>query len=455
VASSAVPATVPGRGGPSPVTGGRWQGAIRRWRLAAAAGALALAAGCMSQAPPSNSGLQEIGQDMASLSRTVSPAQALRKARDLSSEANEETEGGDRLRGARLHFEAGYLYERLRKPNTAAKEYAASAKAGASTAYQTNGEFRMGEVIWLGRDDYQGDARKEAIRAYNAGGRFAPATLFGKGGSEPQVWVISGRGLAPRTGIPEMAAKPVRAACYERLDVLYHGEFPYKFMHWAVGTAGRLWPGKAGALAIILIAVVAKLALTPLTNIQFRSMKAMQRIQPLIKELQEKHKSDRQALAQAQMRLFKEHRVNPLGGCLPLLIQMPILIFIYRAVDMYKYQFWGERFLWVHSLAESDMLLLILYAVSMYFSMRLTTTPSADQQQQQMQNMMAIMMPFMFLLLFRGLPSAFILYWFVLNLLSTAHQAYILRQPVEVATPPGAPKRKGPGKPGGQQKKKK
>jgi YidC/Oxa1 family membrane protein insertase len=382
---------------------------------------------------------------MLQLSREVAKQDALAEARTRADEAVDEEDGGDRLRAARLHFQAAYLYERLRKPARAAKEYDAAAKAGAGTAYQSNGGFRAGEVIWLGLDDYPDDARKDAIKRYGGGSRYAPTKLFGRDENQPRVWVIESpdddtgwpSALAPATGEPRIGetAIPIRDACYERLDILYANASPYRFMDWAVGLARRAWPAHAATLAIIVIACLAKLALTPLTNVQFRSMKAMQRIQPLIKQLQEKYKNDRQGLAQAQMRLFKEHRVNPLGGCLPLLIQMPILIFIYRAVDMYKHQFRNEGFLWIGSLAESDMILLILYAGSMYLSMRLTTTPSADPQQQQMQNMMAIMMPFMFLLLFRGLPSAFILYWFALNVLSTAHQAYILRQPVEAPAP--------------------
>ena len=349
----------------------------------------------------------------------------------------------DRLKAARLHFCAGYLYERLRKPGLAVEQYEAAAKAGGGTAYESNGHFRVGEVAWLGRDDFGLDARKRAIGAYNVGTRYAPTTLFGQEENPPQVWLIPPgsdgegwrSGLAPEEGEPELARASLRVACLERLDVLHQNESPYRFMRWAVRMAGHLWRAQRWWLAIVLIAVAAKIALTPLTNAQFRSMKALQRIQPLMKELQEKYKGDRQAMAQAQMRLFKEHRVNPLGGCLPLIIQMPILIFIWRAVDMYKYRFSGHAFLWVTSLADPDIWLLILYAASMYLSMRLTTTPSADPQQQQMQKMMAIMMPFMFFLLFRGLPSAFILYWLVLNVLSTAHQAYVLRQPV-VAPPP-------------------
>jgi len=418
---------------------------MRFVRLLGVIAALGAVGGCMSQPPPSNSGIEDIHDDIEEMA-AVPLKDTLGRARALAKEAREaEKEKGDRAEAARQHLQAGYLYERLRKPRAAADEYKAAAKAGGGTAYQTNGEFRAAEATWLGRDDYGADARKHAIGGYNAGSRYAPTRLFGEEQNPPKVWVFEPPPEAetgwpsvpaPEQGEPDLRLMPVRRASFERLDMLYGGEVYYRFMDWAVRIAGRIWSSQQWWLAIVLIALAAKLALTPLTNAQFRSMKAMQRIQPLIKDLQEKYKNDRQGLAQAQMRLFKENRVNPLGGCLPLLIQFPVLIFIYRAVDMYKYQFWGRGFLWVKNLAEPDMILLLLYAVSMYLSMRLTSTPSADPQQQQMQKMMAIMMPFMFLLILRGLPSAFILYWFVLNMISTAHQAYILRQPVAAAAPP-------------------
>lgn len=420
----------------------------RYLRLGLLGAGLSLVGGCMSQAPPSNAGMAEIGEIMGQAA--VGGAKTLRDAEGARRKAEEiDRQKGDRMEAARWHLRAAYLYERLRKATLAVEQYEAAAKAGAGTAYQSNGQFRAGEVAWLARDEYGSGARKRAIGAYSAGTRYAPTKLFGEEENPPKVWLIEadeGREgwksrLAPEQGEVEPMQANVRAACLERLDVLHEGESAYKFMDWAVRMAGHIWSSQQWWLAIVLIAAVAKLLLTPLTSAQFRSMKAMQRIQPLMKELQEKHKGDRQAMAQAQMRLFKEHRVNPLGGCLPLLIQMPILIFIYRAVDMYKYKFSGHGFLWVDSLADPDIWLLILYAASMYLSMRLTTTPTADPQQQQMQRMMAIMMPFMFFLLFRGLPSAFILYWFVLNVLSTAHQAYILRQPVAAAAPSEPPAR--------------
>lgn len=85
-------------------------------------------------------------------------------------------------------------------------------------------------------------------------------------------------------------------------------------------------------LAIIVLTIIIRLATYPLTVQQQKSAKAMQELQPKLKKLQEKHKNDREKLSQAQMELYKEHGVNPFGGCLPLLIQFPILIGLYQAI---------------------------------------------------------------------------------------------------------------------------
>src|SRR4051812_46953275 len=85
-------------------------------------------------------------------------------------------------------------------------------------------------------------------------------------------------------------------------------------------------------IAIILLTIVIMLALTPLTIKSTRSMLAMQRLQPEIKRLQQQHKNDRQALNEAMMAFYKEHNVNPLGGCLPMLLQMPVFFGLYEAI---------------------------------------------------------------------------------------------------------------------------
>jgi len=193
------------------------------------------------------------------------------------------------------------------------------------------------------------------------------------------------------------------------------------------------WTGSYG-VAVILLTVAVKALLYPLTHQQFKSMRDMQKIQPHMKELQEKYKDKPEELQKRMMGLYKEHKVNPLGGCLPLLVQMPILFMLYSAVLSFKAAFATEGFLWVHNLAKPDIPLLLLYAVSLYLSSKMTVT---DPSQAQTQKTMAIMMPFLFTFMawIYKWPAAFILYWLVFNVLSTVQQYFVMRAP-DTATLP-------------------
>lgn len=226
----------------------------------------------------------------------------------------------------------------------------------------------------------------------------------------------------------------------ERLDGHYRERLIYRIFEFLVRISW--WAGKESAyvVAIVLLAVLAKVITTPLSASQFRSMKAMQQLQPEIKKLQEKHKGDKQQIAKAQMELFKEAKISPFSSCLPMLIQMPILIWVYYGIRYFIYRFEGVHFLYLHSLADPDVLLvmgrslpgplLLLYGVSMFFSQKLIATPAATPEQQQQQKMMAYMMPVMFVLLLNSLPAAFILYWFLQNILMTGHQYLMMRSPL-------------------------
>lgn len=196
-------------------------------------------------------------------------------------------------------------------------------------------------------------------------------------------------------------------------------------------------------LAILLVSILVKLALTPLSNKQYRSMKEMQKLQPYIQELQAKHKNDKTVLGAKTMELYKEHSINPMAGCTPLLFQLPIMYTLYYTIRMYQYQFSHGTFLWIGSglshvfpqflginLGQPDIPILLLYAGSMYVTQKMTVTPTMDPQQAETQKMMAIMTPFMttYFFLQYHLPSAFVLYYLIFNLLSTAQQKYYMRK---------------------------
>jgi YidC/Oxa1 family membrane protein insertase len=181
-------------------------------------------------------------------------------------------------------------------------------------------------------------------------------------------------------------------------------------------------------LALFLLTVIVKIITAPLTTMAFRGMRDMQRIQPLLKELQEKYKDDREKLALEMQRVYKENNVSMTGGCLPMLIQLPIFWIVYHAVQVYAYGFSATHFLWVKNLAMPDIPLLILYAISMIVTQKLTAAPAADPQQQVMQNQMTYMMPIFLVFVLVNFASAFVLYWFFLNVLSSAHQYYLMRK---------------------------
>lgn len=239
----------------------------------------------------------------------------------------------------------------------------------------------------------------------------------------------------------------------------------YKFIDSLVALTGRR-PGFSYWFAIILITVIVKIITTPLTKKQYQSMKEMQAIAPLIKDLQEKYKGDQKTIGEKTMELYREHHINPFASCLPLLIQMPILMMVFYMLKSYEFQLQHGTFAWIGSaishtwglampafinagsglvwvtarnLSEPDLILVVLYLVSMYFSTKMS---NVDPSQAEQQKMMAIMMPLMFAFIFAGYPSAFLLYWLTLNILQTAQQWFIMKQPApvlstrQVDTPP-------------------
>ena len=196
-------------------------------------------------------------------------------------------------------------------------------------------------------------------------------------------------------------------------------------------------------LAILAISLLVRLLLTPLSNKQYSSMKEMQRIQPYVKELQAKYKNDPQVMMRKQQELYKEHGVNMFGGCLPSLAQLPFFILLYQMIVRYQYHFSAGHFLWIGSglshafpaylgtsLAQLDIPLLVLYGASMYVQSKMMATPSADPQQAEQQRMMSIMMPFMGTYFFYQykLPSAFVLYYLISNLLMMGQQFYYMKK---------------------------
>jgi YidC/Oxa1 family membrane protein insertase len=190
-------------------------------------------------------------------------------------------------------------------------------------------------------------------------------------------------------------------------------------------------------IAIIIITVVIKILFYPLTYKSYKSMKEMQKLQPKMAALKEKHKNDRDAMNKAVMELYKTHKVNPLGGCLPMVIQMPIFIALYRAL-MSSIELRHAPFMfWMHDLSAPDVLfshmfglpftlgpLPLLMGASMFAQQKMTPSTGMDPAQAKM--MMAL--PLVFTVMFLNMPTGLVLYWLVNNILTIAQQMYINKQ---------------------------
>jgi YidC/Oxa1 family membrane protein insertase len=193
------------------------------------------------------------------------------------------------------------------------------------------------------------------------------------------------------------------------------------------------------AIALILVAIVVKLATYPLSLMQMRSMRSMQQLQPKMAELQERYKGDREKLSQAQMELYKEHGVNPFGGCLPLVITMVLLISLYGAIRGVSSQMQGQPFFWISDISVCEPnpvcksapmgipILVIVMIVSQVLYQKYLTPPSTDPQAKSMNAMMKFM-PLVFGYIFLSLPAALVLYYLVFNVVSIAQQVFMNRQ---------------------------
>lgn len=180
------------------------------------------------------------------------------------------------------------------------------------------------------------------------------------------------------------------------------------------------------AFSIVLLTLIVKLAFWGLNKKQFESMKKMQEIQPKVKELQEKYKETPQKMQMEIMGLYKAYNINPLGGCLPLLVQMPFFIGIFSTLRSETFQQlvtkseFSSSFFWIQDLtvADSTYILPILIGAVTWVSQKFMTT---DPKQAQM---MAFMPALMVVMSFK-LPAGILIYWFSSQLFSTLQQVYM------------------------------
>ncbi|TYP57405.1 YidC/Oxa1 family membrane protein insertase [Thermosediminibacter litoriperuensis] len=185
---------------------------------------------------------------------------------------------------------------------------------------------------------------------------------------------------------------------------------------------------KSYGIAIIVLTALIKLVLLPFSFQQFRSMKKMQEIAPLQKKLQEKYKNDKEKLNRELMKLYQENKVNPMGGCLPLLIQFPFIIALFRLLQ--NFNFGQAGFLWIADLGAPDrtFILPLLAAVTTYVSSKIGMPQNSDNQQNTMNLVMTGFIGWMA----AKFPSGLALYWVVSNLLQILQQVLIMRSPASV-----------------------
>ena len=239
------------------------------------------------------------------------------------------------------------------------------------------------------------------------------------------------------------------------LDVMDFGWFGFlgRWILIALNLLFRLC-GNYG-IAIILLTILIRLILYPLNQKSFLSMKEMQNLQPKITALQTKYKDDPKKKQEEMMRIYKEHGVNPMGGCLPLLIQMPILVAFFRVLQN-AIELWGAPFyLWIKDLSEPDALfristgknvipfigrvvdghsyvflnvLPIVMLAVFYIQQKMSPTGmAATAEQQQQQKLMSYMMPVMFGVIFYNMPAGLNLYFAASTLLGILQQKYMIK----------------------------
>lgn len=186
------------------------------------------------------------------------------------------------------------------------------------------------------------------------------------------------------------------------------------------------------ALAIILISILLKLVLYPLMQKQMKSTMNMQEVQPKLEYVQKKYKNNPEKMNEEVMKLYKEYDINPMAGCLPLLIQMPILIGLFMALRQYNFDpIEHATFFWVPNLGQADPLhiLPVLVALTMYAQQKITMSSTAgNEQTAQMMKTMLYMMPAMMLFVCWSMPAGLCLYWAFFSLLSIIQQYFMNKQ---------------------------
>jgi YidC/Oxa1 family membrane protein insertase len=190
----------------------------------------------------------------------------------------------------------------------------------------------------------------------------------------------------------------------------------YSVLTWIHDNAGVSW-----AVSIILLTILVRVVLIPLTVKQYTSMRAMQKLQPQMKELQAKYKDDKQKLNEEMMKFYKENKVNPFGSCLPLLLQMPIFMALYFMLVNQPFES-DNSFLWISNINESSQVLVLIYMATQLVSSLLLST-AVDKSQRILMILMPLGIGIFFL--FSNFPAGVLIYWVTTNLWTIAQQLVV------------------------------
>jgi YidC/Oxa1 family membrane protein insertase len=243
----------------------------------------------------------------------------------------------------------------------------------------------------------------------------------------PQIFINTNKNIKLTGYIGPKYVDTLASINKELIDVVQYGVGTFfarnlfillDFVYKAVGNWG---------VAIILLVIIVRIILFPLTFKGMVSMYKLKELAPKIKQIQERYKNDPQKLQMHMMKLYKEHGANPLGGCLPLLIQIPIFYGIYKLL-LYSIELKGASFLWIHDLSEMDpyFILPILMGLTMYLHQKLTPTNFQDEMQEKIFKFL----PLIFTIMMATFPAGLVLYWTTNNILSILQQ-YIINKLME------------------------
>jgi YidC/Oxa1 family membrane protein insertase len=259
-----------------------------------------------------------------------------------------------------------------------------------------------------------------ALQTIHSGNQFSTGSTLYLGPRDLDILKVIGRklDLAIDFGWTDIIAKPLL--------------YLLRFFNQYMGNYG---------IAIILLTILIKILFWPLTHKSYKSMKEMQKIQPLMAKIREKYKDNKEMMNKEMMSLYKTYKVNPMGGCLPMVIQIPVFFALFRILGNSIELRHAPFVLWINDLSAPDRLfhlpftipymtppsgipvLTLLMGASMFIQQKMTPTPGDPMQAKIM-----LLMPVIFTFMFINFPSGLVLYWLVNNVLSIGQQYRIIKR---------------------------